>query len=61
MAQSLKQKLITKGIDSSDLDLLVDDAASRLASAANNDGISAQLELLERAGLSEAEILAELG
>lgn len=61
MAQSLKQKLISQGVDSSDLDRLVDDAASRLASAANNDGISAQLELLERAGLSEAEILAELG
>jgi len=57
---SLKAYLEEQGKDSLDLDSLVDDAASRMASRVNNEGLSEQLEFLEKAGLSEEDILEEL-
>lgn len=45
----------------SDLDDLVHDVASSLASNANNGGIDGQVAFLVANGVSEAEILAALG
>jgi len=58
---SLKSKLESSGVSTERLDSLVYDAACRLASRANNEGLSAQIELLEGAGFSESEIAEELG
>ena len=58
---SLKQRMQEEGIESTMLDNLVHDAASRRASAINNDGMSAQLEYLEQCGVSDQEIADELG
>ena len=43
---SLKYDLQKQGIESELLDEVVQDAASRLASNANNDGMKSQLEFL---------------
>jgi hypothetical protein len=56
---SLKQLIEAKGLDSLDLDSLVHDTASKVASRINNEGLSEQLEFLEKE-LSEADILEEL-
>jgi len=42
------------------LDELVHDAAGDMASAANNDGLSAQLEFLEKRQITEEDVLAQL-
>lgn len=54
---SLKQNLINLGATSENLDSLVDDAASRIASRTNNEGMSEQLRFLAQAGMSENDIL----
>lgn len=53
---SFKAKLEAAGIQSEMLDDLVHDAASRVVSRVNNEGLKEQLEYLDRAGFSEAEI-----
>lgn len=53
---SFKSELQRKGVTSEMLDELVHDAASRIASRANNEGIQAQLALIEEAGIPESEI-----
>jgi len=45
---SLNMKLLEQGFTSEDLDEIVHDAASRLASNANNDGIGSQIEFLQK-------------
>lgn len=58
---SLKMKLLDRGITSEDLDEIVHDAASRLASNANNDGAGSQIEFLQTTCCwTEKEILAAL-
>ena len=58
---SLKYNLQKQGIDSVMLDEVVHDAASRLASNANNDGMKSQLEFLTVVcGWSDEEIAADL-
>ena len=44
--QNLKATLLKKGIESVHLDDLVHDAASLMASAANNDGVEGQVDFL---------------
>jgi hypothetical protein len=58
---SLRRKLETAGIESEMLDELVQDAADRMASGANNEGIKEQLEFISKAGIPDSHILAELG
>jgi hypothetical protein len=58
---SLRRKLETAGIESSMLDELVRDAADRMASGVNNEGIKEQLEFLEKSGIPDSHVLAELG
>lgn len=59
---SLKNQLIDLGFESSHLDSLVDEAASRLASNTNNDGMKSQLDFLViTCCWSEDEILDALG
>jgi hypothetical protein len=58
---TLKQKLEAAGISSEQLDGLVHDAASRIASRVNNEGMAEQLILLDQAGFSDDEIAEELG
>lgn len=58
---SLKSKLESSGVSSERLDALTHDAASRLASRANNEGLADQIELLYQAGFSDEEIAEELG
>ena len=54
----LKQAHFTQGIESAHLDGLVHDAASQMASAANNDGVDSQLDfLLDTAGWTAEMIL----
>jgi hypothetical protein len=54
----LKKLLLEKGIESANLDDTVHDAASSLASSANNEGIDGQLEfLMEKCGWSSEDIL----
>jgi len=54
----LKKLLLEKGIESSHLDDTCHDAASTLASNANNEGIDGQLEfLMEKCGWSSEDIL----
>ncbi|ELP6119484.1 TPA: hypothetical protein I7730_00185 [Vibrio vulnificus] len=49
---SLRRRLELNDIESSDLDELVDEAATRLASRINNEGQSEQLEYLNRWGFN---------
>lgn len=57
----LRQQLEAQGLNSQDLDSLVHDAAGRIASRANNEGMAEQLVILDMAGFSDDEILNELG
>jgi hypothetical protein len=55
------QKLITASVGASDaLDALVQETASQRASATNNNGLKAQLEFLDSAGLDEDRVLQHL-
>lgn len=57
----LKTDLISQGYESAHLDDIVQDAASALASDANNGGMDAQLSfLVEKCGWSEADIIKAL-
>lgn len=58
---NLKQLIESKNIPSDALDGLVHDAASRMASRANNEGVSEQLDFLSQAGFTDQEISEELG
>lgn len=58
---SLKPKLEAAGIESSMLDDMVHEAASRKASAVNNEGMSEQLGFIQSVGYSDQEIAEELG
>ena len=42
------------------LDNLVHDQASRMATAINNNGLKAQLEFLNQAGLTDENVLAHI-
>ena len=54
---SLKQSLLADGYESQHLDEIVHDAASQLASNANNDGMSNQLDFLTvTCGWSDQEV-----
>jgi hypothetical protein len=53
---SFLTELQGKGVTSEMLDGLVHDAASRIASRTNNEGMQAQLALIEEAGIPEFEI-----
>jgi|6_EtaG_2_1085325.scaffolds.fasta_scaffold03439_8 hypothetical protein len=53
---SFKAKLEAAGVESEMLDDLVHDAASRVASRVNNEGMGEQLDYLAQAGFSESEI-----
>ena len=55
---TLKQKLESLGVDSEALDSLVDDAAQRVATRVNNEGMKEQLAYLEAAGFSEEDVLS---
>ena len=57
---TLTHTLASRGIGSSQLDDLVHEAAGRLASQANNEGLVEQLAFLEAAGYSEADIVSAL-
>jgi hypothetical protein len=61
MTMTLMQQIEKAGITSEALDDLVHDAASRLAATANNNGLARQLNFIESAGITEAEIAEELG
>ncbi len=55
---SLKTKLWNLGVSAEDLDPIVDEGASRLASRVNNEGMSEQLRFLEeQVGMSEGDII----
>ncbi|KGM26764.1 MULTISPECIES: hypothetical protein [Photorhabdus] len=56
----LKHRLEQAGVTSEMLDNLVHDAASRIASRVNNEGMSEQIEFIESAGITETEIADEL-
>lgn len=58
---TLKQILERNNIDSSQLDSLTHEAAGRMATRANNDGMSQQLSFLEQADMTEEDILQDLG
>lgn len=58
---SIKMVLEARNIESEQLDELVHDHASRMASSVNNGGMSDQLCFLSERGVSDAEILEELG
>jgi hypothetical protein len=56
--QELKAALLKKGIESVHLDDLTHDAASQMASAANNDGVEGQIDfLIETCGWTPEMIL----
>jgi hypothetical protein len=57
---TLAHTLASRGIGFSRLDDLVHEAAGRMASQANNEGMAGQLAFLEAAGYSEADIVAAL-
>tara|TARA_Y100000034_G_scaffold99649_2_gene122571 strand:- start:1353 stop:1571 length:219 start_codon:yes stop_codon:yes gene_type:complete len=55
---SLKTKLWNLGVSAEDLDSIVDDGASQIASRVNNEGMSAQLRFLqEQCQMSEEDII----
>lgn len=57
----LKKALFNKGIEAAHMDDIVQEAASELASGANNNGIDGQLDfLLETCGWSPEDILNKL-
>ena len=58
---TLETKLNELGFTAEDLDSIVDDAASRVASRINNEGLAKQIRFLEyQAGMSEHAILTAL-
>ena len=58
---SLKYKLQQEGIESESLDEIVDDAASQLATTANNDGMKSQLDFLTvTCGWSDEDVVKVL-
>tara|TARA_Y100001973_G_C5150194_1_gene307652 strand:+ start:932 stop:1153 length:222 start_codon:yes stop_codon:yes gene_type:complete len=58
MMSTLKTKLWEMGVNAEDLDSIVDDAASQMASRVNNAGMSEQLRFLEgQCGMSEDDII----
>lgn len=59
--QGIVRKLEAKGLDAEDLDELVHDAASRLATSVNNSGMDEQVRYLLEEGMTEEEILNEMG
>ena len=57
---SLEKTLCSMGLGPEDLDELVHEAASNMASNANNEGMRGQISFLMLiAGWSEAEVLSE--
>lgn len=58
--QILLKGLMKKGLNSSDLDEVVQDASSDMASNINNSGVRAQLEFLVGRGWPEEEILKDV-
>ncbi|MFD3435281.1 hypothetical protein [Alteromonas macleodii] len=55
---TLKTKLWEMGVTAEDLDCIVDDGASRVASRVNNEGMSEQLRFLEdQCNMSEDDII----
>lgn len=55
---TLKTKLWKMGVTAEDLDCIVDDGASRVASRVNNEGMSEQLRFLEdQCNMSEDDII----
>ncbi|AGP79946.1 hypothetical protein I633_22631 (plasmid) [Alteromonas mediterranea 615] len=55
---SLKTKLWNLGVSAEDLDSIVDDGASQIASRVNKEGMSAQLRFLqEQCQMSEEDII----
>lgn len=58
---TFRQQLEAAGITGEQLDDLVHEAASRIASRVNNEGMAEQLILLDQAGFSDDEIAEELG
>jgi hypothetical protein len=57
--QEKKDAIINCGLEAFDLDILVQDVASRIASNINNSGIDAQLTYLFSLGMSVEEILED--
>ena len=57
---SILNTLEKAGVQSHNLDSLVYEMSERNASRVNNEGMKEQLEFIEKAGLSEKEILNEL-
>ena len=57
----LRRILESNGVESSMLDSLVDEAASREAQRVNNEGMGDQLEYLCLQGISDESILDQLG
>lgn len=56
-SEQLKQELSNAQLDTHDLDSVVHDAASALASNANNEGLSGQIQFLTSHGWSYDDIL----
>jgi len=54
---SLRKVLDEEGYESTDLDLLVHEVASQVASRVNNEGMKEQIEFLNKSGVSDADIL----
>lgn len=55
---TLKTKLWEMGVNAEDLDSIVDDGASRVASRVNHEGMSEQLRFLEdQCNMSEDDII----
>ena len=60
--QELKDFLLKNGIEASHLDDIVHDAASQLATNANNEGIDGQLNfLMDTCGWSSEDITNSIG
>ena len=53
----LRKVLDEEGYESTDLDFLVHEVASRVASRVNNEGMKEQIEFLNKSGVSDAENL----
>lgn len=56
-SEQLRQELSNAQLDTHDLDSVVHDAASTLASNANNEGLSGQIQFLTSHGWSYDDIL----
>ena len=54
---SLRKVLDEEGYESTDLDFLVHEVASQVASRVNNEGMKEQIEFLNNSGVSDADIL----